>query len=84
MNPHETPFLGRVPEVPLRVCGVVLLLLPLLLSLLAYLCHRAAILPSVLPQNQVLDALWLGSRLFLCSQASLPLSQASLCLNEPN
>lgn len=32
----------------------------------------------------MLDALWLGSRLFLCSQASLPLSQASLCLNEPN
>lgn len=47
------------------VCGV--LPLPLPLHLRACLCHRAAVLPSVLAENQVLNALWLGSQLIPCS-----------------
>lgn len=81
-------FVGHTPTGTLRhdcvracMCGV--LPLPLPLHLHACLCHRAAVLPSVLAENQVLNALWLGSQLIPCSPASVSLSVATLCLNEP-
>ena len=77
-NPCETlSFLDtRLSEhwdvcVYVCVCGV--LILPLPLCPLAYLCHHATILPSVLVENQVLNALRLGLQLIPCSQASFSL-----------
>lgn len=70
---HWVSWLRAWGNTEARLCVCSVLPLPLPLRLCACLCHRAAIRPSVLAENQVLNALWLGFQLIPCSPASIAL-----------